>query len=204
MKKNFLVSHTIKKSISFVCISYLVFFSSLFLEGGTARQNLTFAYFEQTTHNIRIPYAPNFVKGAKSEEISKGILFTYERKVLDFMDLAACYLGGSVGKWEKGEEFIYSGTFFFAPRFWVFHFGPFHPFLEGSLFGPTFLSEGSFASLLPGSRFLFQNYISAGVEVGGMGGLVFDVKILRYYRADLTRPKEGFLVPLLLSCGLSF
>lgn len=194
----YLKSRTIKLFLSFVLFSVIP--TRLF----SFSHEISVCYFDESQMQMRFPKPPNFVKGRNGEKVDKGFMLFYEKKLFDLIGLVSFYIGGDVGKWSRQEEGLYSATMFLSSRINGISLLFFHPYLEYSLFGPTVVSKDHFASRNFGSRFLLQNFLGAGVEIGKNSGISINAKMIRYFLADMTHPKEGFEVPILLSVGYHF
>jgi hypothetical protein len=170
----------------------------------TARQQLSVSYYDQEEIHSRIPEPPSFIPLESTENIEKGMMLLYEKKLFDFAWFLSCYGGVDIGNWKKGGDEIYTGSSFIAYRLWLFHLPLIHPYVEYSAMGPTFISKGDFAGVHFPSRFIFQNYVSLGIEFGEGIGMNLDVRFLRYAEGDIRKIGEAFRIPTLISLGFLF
>ena len=184
------------------CVSCALF---LPLSASTAKQVLSVCYFDQNQVQLNVPQIPNFLQGGAEENIEKGYMLFYERKMLDVFTVASFYGGLNVGRYRKNGDTLYSGSLAFASRFWLMHLVLLHAYAEVSFFGPTILSKSEFDQRNLKSNFLFQNYLAIGTEIGAGSGFSLELKAVKYFRANLIRPEQGGItVPLLLSLGYLF
>ena len=185
----------------------LIFFLFLIfkLSASTASQVLSISYFDESQMRFKIPEMPNFIKSPNSENIEKGYMLFYEKKLFDISSFFSFYAGGNIGKYHKDGDSLYSGSLSLASRFWLLHLVVIHSYVELSLFGPTVLSKNQIKDTDLKSNFLFQNYLSLGTELGRGSGLNLELKAVKFFRANLARPEpDGVKVPLLLSLGYLF
>jgi hypothetical protein len=175
------------------------------LMAATAKHVLSVSYFDAEQVPIEIPKMPNFIKGDSSENIEKGYMIFYERKMFDILSVLSFYGGGNIGRYHKEGDTLYSASLSVASRFWVMHLVLLHPYIEVSLFGPTILSKSEFNFSDLRSNFIFQNYLAVGTELGSGSGLSLELKAVKYFRASLSGPEPGGVrVPLLVSLGYLF
>ena len=175
------------------------------LIASTAKQMVSVCYFDASNAQFEIPRIPNFLKGGRGENVEKGYMLFYERKIVDLASLFSFYGGANIGRYHKNQDTLYSGSFSLSTRFWIMHLVLFHPYVEASVFGPTILSKSEFNLKDLKSNFLFQNYLSVGSEIGSGSGLCVELKAVKYFKANLMRPEQGgVMVPLLISVGVLF
>ncbi len=175
------------------------------LNATTAKHVISVSYFDANQVSLEIPKMPNFIKGDFSENIEKGYMIFYERKMLDLLSVVSFYGGGNMGRYHKEGDTLYSASLSLASRFWVMHLVLLHPYIEVSLFGPTILSKSEFNFSDLRSNFIFQNYLSVGAEIGSGSGLSVELKAVKYFQANLSGPVPGGVrVPLLVSLGYLF
>lgn len=171
---------------------------------GTAKQQISVSYYNQEEINSRVTNVPDFIPLVNTENIESGMMVFYEKKLFDFAWFLSCYGGVDVGNWKKGGDQVYSGSSFVAYRLWFFHFPMIHPYVEYSAMGPTFISKGDFGGNHFQSRFIFQNYLSIGVEFGEGLGMNLDIRFIRYSEGNFSKEGEAFRVPTLISLGFLF
>ena len=167
------------------------------LFGGEHQFSISF--YEKGRINLVPPMTPQFMQGGETR-VDKGVMLFYEQRMGRFPPFASFYGGVNLGRWNKEAKDVYTSTFFFSSKFWVLPIPFFHPYIEVSTFGPTFLFQGF--STPP--RVVFQNFLGIGLELGGSLGLVIDLRMIRYYTKDLTVAHEGLKIPALLSVGCLF
>jgi hypothetical protein len=183
----------------------LFIFCLLKLSASTANQILSVSYFNESQIRFKVPQMPNFIKSPNSENIEKGYMLFYEKKLFDISSFLSFYAGGNIGKYHKDGDSLYSGSLSLASRVWLLHLVVIHPYVEFSLFGPTVLSKNQIKDVDLKSNFLFQNYISLGTELGRGSGLNLELKAVKFFRANLVKSEsDGVKVPLLLSLGYLF
>ena len=172
----------------------------------TADQIVSIAYFDQDRVQFNIPEMPEFLKQQGEANAERGYMLFYERKMFDIFTMVSFYGGGNLGKYDKGEDTLYTASLFFASRLWIMHLLMLHPYIEASVFGPTILSKSQFALKDLKSNFLFQNTLSLGAEIGMGSGLSIEVKAVRYLQPNPSaiEPYAGVQVPILLSLGYLF
>lgn len=183
---------------------FIFIFFPLCLKAETAKQQISIAYFDQETVDFHIPNPPNFIKNRNRPSVEKGMMITYERKLLDFFALLSGYGGCNLASWRLNGDQIFTTSAFLACRVWALHLPFAHSYLEYSLFGPTLLSKESFNQFDFGSNFLFQNFFGVGIELGEGRGFCIDLKILRYTKPDSSLLDFSIHVPILISAGYLF
>lgn len=170
-----------------------------------ANQVISICYFDQDRASLDTSKIPNFLKESGGENVEKGYMLFYEKKMFSILSIASFYMGGDLGQYRKNQDTLYAGSLFFSSRLWALHLPLFHPYIEASLFGPTILSKTEFALSDLKSNFLFQNYLSVGAEVGAGVGLNVELKAVRYFRVKNASPENsGIQIPLLFSVGYFF
>ena len=180
-------------------------FFSLGLEASTAKQVISVCYFDQERVQMDIPNMPNFMKGDIGNNLEKGYMIFYERKMFDVLSAFSFYGGGNIGRYHKDADTLYSASLSLSGRFWVMHLVLLHPYVEASLFGPTVLSKSEFSLSDLKSNFIFQNYLAIGAELGAGTGLSVELKAVKYFKANLANPQQGGVqVPIMLSLGYLF
>ncbi len=190
-------------------LSFLVFIAVMIFSGSlsasTAKQMLSICYFDQAQSQFDIPSIPNFLKGGREENVDKGYMLFYERKMFDLASALSFYGGANIGRYHKNDDTLYSGSISVSSRLWLMHLVLLHPYVEASFFAPTILSKSEFNLKDLKSNFLFQNYLSVGAELGSGTGLCVELKAVKYFKANLMRPEQGgVMVPVLLSLGYLF
>lgn len=171
----------------------------------TAKQMISICYFDEDRVQFNVPKMPNFMQGGKQEEIEKGYMIFYERKMFDLLSMFSFYGGANIGRYHKNSDTLYSASCCLASRFWILHLVLLHPYIEASFFGPTFFSKNEFNFEDLKSNFMFQNTLSIGAELGAGSGLQVELKAVKYFRTNLSHlEKGGIRVPLLLSVGYLF
>ncbi len=187
---------------------FLIFLTSFFcfsLSASTAKQVLSVCYFDEKRVQFDMPKVPNFLGGKGGENIEKGYMIFYERKMFDLLSLLSFYGGGNIGRYHKNADMLYSASLSLATRFWVMHLVLLHPYIEASFFGPTILSKNEFDISNLKSNFIFQNTLSLGAEIGAGSGFCVEVKAVKYFYGNLSHPNQGGVrVPILLSVGVLF
>lgn len=168
-----------------------------------AKQNISVCYFDQEQVSVRIPNPPYYMKHTSKEDVERGFMLFYERRLFD-VSLFSCYLGCDVGKWAMSGDHLYTTSAFLTARMWFLHLFHLHPYAEYSVFGPTLLSQEKFADIDFQSNLLFQNFFSVGVEVGEDQGFSLSMKMFKYTKKDLSSFEESFQVPILVSAGFLF
>ena len=187
-----------------VLVAFIMIFS-VPLSASTAKQVVSVCYFEEDRMNFEIPRIPNFLKGGSGDNVEKGYMLFYERKIFDVLSMFSFYGGGNIGRYHKNDDTLYSASLSVASRFWLMHLILLHPYIEASFFGPTILSKSEFNLNDLKSNFLFQNYFSVGAEIGAGSGLSVELKAVKYFKANLVHPEQGgVMVPLLISLGYLF
>ncbi len=188
-----------------ICAIGGAFLPLRFIEASTANQVISVCYFNQDRVRMDIPNMPNFMKGESSNNLEKGYMIFYEKKIFDVLSALSFYGGGNIGQYHKESDTLYSASFSLSGRFWIMHLVLLHPYVEASLFGPTILSKSELNFVDLKSNFLFQNYLAIGAEIGAGSGLSLELKAVKYFRANLSNPEYGGVqVPLMLSLGYLF
>ena len=177
----------------------LIGFATIFTQSlyGSS-QSFSVAYYDETFYQEHVqnsvPRYPKVPEGS----ISKGYLFTYQSSISPPYGFLSLYGGVDLGYWGFGEgEQVYTYSSYVSTRLSILPSFFLHPYIEVSVGGPTFISDTEISGISFPSSFIFQNFLSLGLN---LTAAKVELKMVHYGKNF----KSGFTTPLIGSVGLNF
>ena len=160
-----------------------------------------FGYAINTFLSTRLPV---FWRG--QIKVDRGIALHYEQNVFHTRKIFALDVGTSASEWRTRES---RDGFFTMSVYPLFRFLPvrskrFDVYACYSLAGPTYISTRRLDGRDLGSRFTFQDFMGAGVLVGGARTIALGVKVNHYSNGNVFPENAGVMVPVTFTAGWAF
>jgi hypothetical protein len=139
-------------------------------------------------------------------QVDRGVALHYEENVFHTSKIFALDLGASVSAWRSRVAHDRFSTFAVYPllRFFPLRTRRIDVYAGYSLAGPTWMSAKSLEGRDLGSRFTFQDFMTAGVLAGAQKHLSLGVKINHYSNGNIFPENAGVMIPVTFTAGWMF
>lgn len=135
-------------------------------------------------------------------EIDKGFLLSYERNIFSTPSRFSLHLGANSGILYRHKENISVYSLYLAPRFWIMNFKNVRAFLNVSAGGLSLLSKNIINNRKLGSKFIFQDFIGLGIQIGKKIATEVSLNFYHYSNGSLLKNNPGFDIPACLSVAI--
>lgn len=110
--------------------------------------------------------------------------------------------GGNYGYWKEANRTTQTTSSFLSLEVPILSLFGVRLFLEGSIFGPSYLFEKR--DKISQKRFAYQQFLTLGLSIGRMQGLTLELSIFQYTGMQNIFDDSLLTTPLLLSTGITF
>lgn len=168
------------------------------------KNEIAIGYYNRNFMHVKIPTPPSPIFWTAPVKADRGFILMYLRNTYHTRKHFSINLGASVSQWRRHSQTIYAFSAFVMFRFWLFRSGNFQPYILYSIAGPTFLTKNHFGPANLGKKFLWQDILGVGTQIGKTHAINVDVMVVHYSNGDIFYQNTGFGVPIIVSLGYSF
>ncbi len=133
-----------------------------------------------------------------------GVIGMYQRMFFHTQEHFSMYWGVSGARWAINNNPFGSVSGFVAFRYWPIRTTNVSPYVEASILGPSLITRYNLPGTDLGGNFLFENFLSIGVQLGHTHVFSIEASCMHYSSAGITKPNPGFNVPMALQLAYSF
>jgi len=168
------------------------------------KHQVSVGFYEKHILPNDIPHPPSPIFWNSKNKVDNGMTFLYEWNVFHTKKYFSVNFGTSFSWWSMQSQIQLAATFLIDLRVWLFHTNSFNPYITWSIAAPTLLSRRLFGQSNLSERFIFQDFLGIGVQIGTRHVFDISLKLYHYSNGDLFLHNDGFGVPSVLSLGYVF
>jgi hypothetical protein len=193
----------------FIACSLLVFFSlAAYAEKNPnyffPKNELSVGFYDNDFFGTHFSRPPKPIFWHAHTKATSGFTFAYERNLYHSKKWFSINLGTSFSSWNQFHNTINALSLFIDFKLWIPIQNNFRPYLFYSVGGPTLLSKQIFGHTNLGSRFILQDLLGGGVQIGKKQALDIALLLGHYSNAGIFQKNPGFDVPIILKIGYAF
>lgn len=160
--------------------------------------SISVGYFDRNLYSN----TDRYIEGLKMEKspYERGISLMYQGSIAGalMIDIKG---GGNYGYWKEEERLIQTASSFLAAEMPIISLFGIRLFIEGSIFGPTYLTESFAHDRSVVRKVVYQQFVGLGFSIRN---LAFHVRTFQYTSTKDLFLHPTFQTPLLLFMGFSF
>lgn len=182
------------KTLRSIILAFLFcFFSTAF--AGLAGHDIYFGYY-----NDAITWRPIVISKTHPDD---AFIFGMQNHAYTLSPHLTLEAGINLMQVRLGSDTLWTVAVYPALRFWLYQDSSVRPFAEYSL-GPAWLSQEHLGPANLGGHLSFQNSIGIGINAGTQHVFDFMLKYYHYTNFGVSKPNNGFDIPLVFSIGYEF